>query len=117
MYRYRLSLIMLFLFGITMSSISAQDYTYKFTNISTDDGLLDRRLRHVFESKNGLIWLGLDKGLQQYDGHNFKSWTRSSETGDIFSISDIEEDNEGWLWLYNSQIGKIIFSILKLRKY
>ena len=92
-----LSLLIFTILSIT--SLFAQDFTVQVQQISVEDGLLHRDVQTVFEDKNGIIWIGGINGVQRYDGHSFKTWTKADRTKKLYYISAIEQDDAGWLWL------------------
>lgn len=102
-------LLNILFFTCLFGSISAQDYTVHVQNIGIEDGLLHRDVQAVFEDKNSFIWIGGIKGLQRYDGHDFKSWTKIDKSGLIYYITSIGQDDAGWLWLWNNDLLKFVF--------
>ncbi len=89
--------------------LSAQDYILDVQQFGIEDGLYHRGVLSVFEDKDGIIWLGGFHSLQRYDGHGFKTWTRADRTGLFYSIHEIGQDDEGWLWIWNSAQQEIVF--------
>ena len=100
--------IILFLF-VLFEPLSAQDYIVNVQQFGIEEGLLHRDVMSVFEDKNGLIWIGGYKGLQRYDGHEFKSWSKTNRTGLLYYISNIIQDDAGWLWLWNNDALQVVF--------
>ena len=98
---------MFFLLGF--QEMKAQDYTIDVQNIGVKEGLLHRRVSTIFEDRNGFIWVGNNKGLQRFDGQEFKTWTKANRTGLIYYISSIGQDDEGWLWLWNGDLDQFVF--------
>lgn len=96
-------------FFLSFWQLHAQEYTIDVQHIGVEEGLLHRKVNTVFEDKDGLIWLGSDQGLQRYDGHEFKSWTKAERTNLIYHISLIVQDDDGWLWLWNGDKLKFVF--------
>lgn len=93
----------------TQTPMSSNDYTIDVQQFGLEDGLWHRSVQTVFEDKNGFIWIGTDKGLQRYDGHDFKTWTKADKTGLLYYISAIGQDDAGWLWLWNNDRLKFVF--------
>ncbi|MFK8103398.1 MAG: ATP-binding protein [Saprospiraceae bacterium] len=91
------------------TTLSAQDYTINIQNYTVEDGLLHRSIRSIFEDHDGVIWVGSKKGIQRFDGHQFRSWTKADSTGLIFNITTIGQDQEGWLWLWNNTLRSFVF--------
>lgn len=49
---------------IVQAQVSIQSY-------SLEDGLSDRTIKDLYQSKNGLIWMATDDGLCKFDGRSF----------------------------------------------
>ncbi len=103
--RIHLLLVSLIVGGI----LYAQNYTYSLQQFQFEDGLLHRAVSTIYQDKQGLIWIGSPNGLQQFDGHEFKSWFDNDATGNKTSISKIDEDDQNWLWLWNTATNKFVF--------
>lgn len=102
-------LILTNLFILPFGQLIAQDYTVDVQTYGIEEGLLHREVQTVFEDKNGFLWIGGFKGLQRFDGHDFKTWTKADRTGLIYYISTIGQDDEGWLWLWNNDLLQFVF--------
>ena len=89
----RLQLLLVSL--IISSVLYAQNYTYSLQQFQFEDGLLHRAVSTIYQDKQGLIWIGSPNGLQQFDGHEFKSWFDNDATGKKTSIS---KENNGEVW-------------------
>ena len=87
----------------------AQEYTVQIQAFGIEEGLLHREVSTVFEDNSGFIWIGSEKGVQRFDGYEFKSWTEKSKTQKIFSITAINQDQDGWLWLWNNDTWEFVF--------
>ena len=75
---------------------------YTVEHITTDDGLPASKIFAIHQDDFGFLWLGTDRGLVQYDGVLFKSYTHIE--GDSTSLAGrevvgIQEDAEGNFWL------------------
>ena len=97
------------LFLEAQASAFSNDYTIQVRQFGIENGLIHRSVQCVFEDRNGFIWIGTDKGLQRYDGHDFKTWTKANKTGLLYYISSIGQDDQGWLWLWNNDRLKFVF--------
>ncbi len=100
---------LLFLFSLIGNIVCSQDHTYSLDEFGYEDGLVYKQIKTVFEDRDGLIWLGTSKGLLRYDGEEFKVWNSSDETGLIYSIKLISQDDEGILWLWNTDVNQFVF--------
>jgi signal transduction histidine kinase/ligand-binding sensor domain-containing protein/CheY-like chemotaxis protein len=61
----------LFLLLIT-KSLYGGTIPYRFTHLSTREGLPHNYVHSVAQDKKGFIWIGTNNGLARYDGYNFK---------------------------------------------
>ena len=67
--------MLLYGLNLAMLEVDAQDKPQiQFTNISIDDGLANSTALCTYQDSFGYIWFGTAKGLNRYDGYNFKSW-------------------------------------------
>ena len=114
----RLSLIYLF---ILSHSSFAQSETYQkgiekslvFENIFTNNGLPDNRIRSVYESKKGFLWIGTMNGLASYDGYTFIQYYKDREGKGLAGnwVYDIKEDVDENMWIGTTEgLSKIITS-------
>ncbi|MGB0524556.1 MAG: ligand-binding sensor domain-containing protein, partial [Flammeovirgaceae bacterium] len=75
-------------------------HQYLIDNWTTDNGLPYNNLSHVFQAKNGYIWISTFEGLIRFDGKTFEIFTQKDF--DVFKtngIYQVDEDQEGRLWL------------------
>lgn len=68
-----------------------------FTNFTTKDGLLNDRVTHIYEAKNGEIWFGTEGGASCYDGKSFRNFTTKDGLPNN-DINAIIEDETGKFW-------------------
>jgi signal transduction histidine kinase/DNA-binding response OmpR family regulator/ligand-binding sensor domain-containing protein len=81
--------------------LPAQDYLTDFQYITTEDGLANLSIAALHKDKRGFMWMSNNYGLNRYDGNNFELYTK--EDNGLFSnsnIHQIEETEEGLLWLF-----------------
>ncbi|PQJ71728.1 two-component regulator propeller domain-containing protein [Polaribacter butkevichii] len=80
----------------------SQSETYKFTHITTADGLSQSSVIVIRQDNLGQIWVGTRDGLNKYDGTDFtvyrydKNNPYSISNNDILSI---EQDSDGFIWV------------------
>ena len=108
MKRFLLKLLFPF-FLFAFSSAYSQSYTVQVKQFQVGDGLFHRFVHTVIEDKAGFIWIGTDKGLQRFNGHNFKPWSKNSPTGKFYEVTLLLIDLEGWLWVWNNDIQEFVF--------
>tara|TARA_R110002049_G_scaffold164173_2_gene330207 strand:- start:11799 stop:15851 length:4053 start_codon:yes stop_codon:yes gene_type:complete len=80
----------------------SQNETYKFTHITTAEGLSQSSAIVLHQDSLGQIWIGTRDGLNKYDGTEFTVYR--TEKDNPFSISNsdilsIEQDSYGFIWV------------------
>ncbi len=112
----QLGILFAFLFFFPSSGLS-QAYTLNFQSFDVEDGLLHRNVTSIFEDNDGIIWVGSKRGLQRFDGHDFKSWTtKTAPLGKVDHITSIGQDQDGWLWIWNNHLLEFVFLHTKTEK-
>lgn len=96
------SVTLFFCLLIFISYSKAQNNTYRFENITSEQGLADRLINAIIQDKQGYIWIGSAEGLTRYDGYSCVIYRHKAS--DKFSLSDNEVyslflDKEGTLWI------------------
>jgi signal transduction histidine kinase/ligand-binding sensor domain-containing protein len=81
------------------SSIFSQEAVRFFT---VKQGLTQNSVTTILRSKDGMLWVGTQDGLNRFDGYSFTHFRHDPD--DSLSISDqyitaIHEDNRGNLWV------------------
>ncbi len=80
----------------------AQPHKPRFEHLTTNDGLTNNSISHIYQDKRGFIWISTRNGLSRYDGQVFKNL--EYVPGEINSLSDNEinyviEDSKGRFWI------------------
>jgi ligand-binding sensor domain-containing protein/two-component sensor histidine kinase len=80
----------------------AQSSTYRFENITNEQGITDRVINAITQDAQGFIWIASIDGLTRYDGYNAIVYRH--QTNNSFSVSDNEvyalcADDDGFLWI------------------
>lgn len=95
-------LVVSFLLFFLFSEISAQSQ-YKFQHYGISDGLSQVRVDDIGIDKAGHIWAATLKGLNRFDGRNFKIFQSSLDTlknGLVFNeVFHTIEDKENMVWI------------------
>jgi ligand-binding sensor domain-containing protein len=73
-----------------------------FDSYGIEDGLSQSSITSIFQDRYGYMWFGTQEGLSRFDGHDFKTFRRSS--GDRYALSgnlvkSIDEDKRGNSWV------------------
>lgn len=78
----------------------------KFTNFSSEDGLLNNRITALFLSKHGL-WIGHESGVSLYQNKRFKNWSFNKKNVNVSDIIYFKKE------LVVSTIGEGLFVLRK----
>ncbi|HMQ49477.1 MAG TPA: two-component regulator propeller domain-containing protein [Saprospiraceae bacterium] len=93
---------MAFLILFIGTGLDAQVPLY-FTHFTAKEGLSDNQVQCVFRDKLGYLWVGTAKGLNRFDGYQFKTYlpdaqNRQKSIGNE-NIQDIGQDEGGAIWI------------------
>jgi ligand-binding sensor domain-containing protein len=81
-----------------------------FQHFTTQHGLVDDRVPHIYEDKTGNIWFGTLRGASLYDGKHFRNYkmngsspflsftTKELPADDQSDVNSIIEDKTGKFW-------------------
>ena len=102
---YRTIVLVLLNCLFSIVTVEAQDYIANVQHFGIEEGLSQRSVYCLFQDSRGFIWVGTQHGLNRFDGYDFRVLTR--EKDGLFSneIRRIEEDEDGWLWVFSSAEG------------
>ena len=85
-----------------VSSLIAQNTTYKFDYYDISNGLSQNQANVIFQTENGYVYVGSQGGLDRFDGYNFKYYSHnpSDSTSIPFGwVNSINEDTQKNLWV------------------
>jgi ligand-binding sensor domain-containing protein/signal transduction histidine kinase len=80
----------------------------QFDHISIEQGLSQSSVHVIFQDHRGFLWFGTQDGLNRFDGYNFKAFKPEPSNPNSISngwITDIVEDQDGYLWIGTSLAG------------
>ncbi|MCE5332168.1 MAG: response regulator [Bacteroidales bacterium] len=83
-------------------SVGLRAETYNFARLDNTHGLSNNQIECVFKDSRGFVWIGTNFGLNRYDGYHVKVYKsiKNDTTSLIYnSISEIQEDRMGNLWI------------------
>jgi len=109
---YTIVLIVFFIFGINKSS--GQDLRFK--HLTTDNGLSQNNIYCITQDSKGFIWIGTNKGLNKYDGYEFRQFSNSPLNDRVLLDNVIEcitEDSQGNIWIGTGSSGLHYYNTLK----
>lgn len=81
---------------------SGQSNSYRFTHISSSNGLSQSTVIAIEQDALGQIWIGTRDGLNKFDGTEFTTFrTKLNDSTSISNndILSIKEDRKGFLWV------------------
>ena len=82
-------------------SFPALDQIY-FERLMAAQGMTRGTAETFLQDHHGFIWIGTQKGLNRFDGHQFVHFTHDDAKADSLSDNDIKalyEDSEGTMWV------------------
>ncbi|MCG6186156.1 hypothetical protein K5G00_02055 [Maribellus maritimus] len=79
---------------------------YKFMHTDLNDGLSNNQVRAILRDSRGFMWFGTDRGLNRFDGTNFKIYLNNlydSTSIPFNSIDFLFEDIDQNIWIRSLQ--------------
>jgi len=73
----------------------------EFEHITIEDGLSQNSVMSIIQDKEGFLWIATEKGLNRYDGYNFKIYRHDPENSHSLGyplIRVLYEDHLGYIW-------------------
>ena len=80
--------------------------SYKFKHLDINDGLSNNQISSIIRDSRGFLWFGTDRGLNRFDGTNFKVYFNDlSDTSSIpFNRIDfLYEDIDQNIWIRSGE--------------
>jgi ligand-binding sensor domain-containing protein len=84
--------------------VSAQNY-YSW-QLSDEEGLPSMEIYYLYQDSRAYVWIGTDKGLARYDGHQFEYFQHPEQKGQ--AVTEIREDHLGQIW-YRNFAGQLFY--------
>ena len=92
MYRLWFTFIIILFSCFHSMTATTHDKPFFFQHLTMEDGLSNNHVSAIFQSKDGILWLGTQKGLNCYDGHNFRLYKkRDSSTANSIRGNGIKK--------------------------
>ncbi|MFT4761244.1 MAG: ligand-binding sensor domain-containing protein [Paraglaciecola sp.] len=94
--------VTLYIFLLLSFQLSnAQKYLIDVEFYNHENGLAGKYANCSFKDSRGIFWIGTQFGLSRFDGRDFLNFREN--TGLPFNqVMEIQEDSEGWLWLFRN---------------
>ncbi|SOE20257.1 Two component regulator propeller [Spirosomataceae bacterium TFI 002] len=83
--KFNLSLVLIAVFIFIALNTKAQEYSVEYKLYSQTDGLSSNVTNSAVEDKNGIIWIGTQKGITRFDGQYLKAFNKHA-FNKIFSL-------------------------------
>jgi two-component sensor histidine kinase/ligand-binding sensor domain-containing protein len=87
---------------IQFVNLYAQENEFRFTHLTSEDGLSLSAVTKIVQDDKGFLWFGTYNGLNRYDGYNFKIFLPDhSDPNSIsnHSIKALLKDSKGFIWV------------------
>lgn len=94
--------ILILLAAIFPPGLFGQGAAYRFSHLTTQEGLPDNTALSMLQDHLGFIWIGTPNGLARYDGHGFTSYKPQAADPNSLSgryIIFLKESARGGLWI------------------
>ncbi len=104
-YKLNISIVvkhLLLVLILVSGSIAFSQESLKFEHLSIRDGLSDNIVTDIIQDQYGFLWFGTYKGLNRFDGYEFKQFQFSEEDSTSIQanmISCLYEDRDGYIWV------------------
>ena len=85
-----------------LTQVKAQPDKFIFRHLTTENGLISNSVSCILQDSQGFIWIGLQTGLQRYDGHRFRTYQAEIHNPDALQndwVTTIFEDTKKRLWI------------------
>ena len=105
-------LILIALFSNVYTS-KAQDYPINFNRLGKEEGLSNENVYCSIQDREGFWWFGTGKGLNRFDGHQFKTYLHDKNDSTSLGANFIKclfEDSKGDIWVGTSGGGLCRFN-------
>ena len=79
---------------------------YKFMHLSINDGLSNNLVKTILKDSQGFMWFGTARGLNRFDGINFKIYRHDPYDSTSIQFNNIDflfEDSDGKIWIKSLQ--------------
>ena len=77
-----------------------------FRHLDIKSGLSNNQINDIMQDSRGLIWIGTARGLNRFDGYNFKTFLSipdDSTTIHSNYIQEMYEDKDGRIWIKGNE--------------
>lgn len=93
---------------------SIGSYQINTRTLTTQDGLSHDRVHAILQSRDGMIWIGTEFGVNRYDGHNWNWLTRKSAQLSSNVCTRLLEDRAGMIWIAHTDENQNVYTFQSL---
>ncbi|WP_173021532.1 ATP-binding protein [Lewinella sp. W8] len=86
------------LFSLFPAPLPAQEYVVSAREFRTTEGLSNDQVLSLLEDREGFIWIGTKYGLNRFDGHNFRVYTKDADGLQSNIVDQLLEGPAGNVW-------------------
>ncbi|MEM6379107.1 MAG: two-component regulator propeller domain-containing protein [Bacteroidota bacterium] len=90
------------------------NYIANVQHFSTEEGLSHWNAHALYQDDLGFIWIGTNYGLNRFDGHDFKVFSKEQDSLASNEVHQILEDAEGWLWIFKLRKPRLLKRIIEV---
>ena len=88
----------IFLLALVWASSSRADDTVPYRHYTVQDGLPHESIRALAQGPDGRLWIGTQRGLVVYDGHEFRRPVGLPDSLAAASVSNLSISPSGTIW-------------------
>ena len=105
----------LFAFALLFSAFSSQSQIPHFQQYFLLKKNEPVQVNTIFQDQTGFLWFGTNRGLFQFDGKNYRQYTRADSLPDD-DVTAIAQDSSGRLWTghRNGRLANIRRGVVRL---
>lgn len=97
--------------------LAAQEYITDIRAFSVEDGLSSNLIHEYLEDQRGFVWIATVKGINCFDGENFKVFFEEDTKEHSSFCNGIREDVDGNIWIKfwekrSTHVGQNFFKII-----
>jgi DNA-binding response OmpR family regulator/signal transduction histidine kinase len=87
-----------FTIEVTVADTADQADNYTLEHVSAKDGLPQKSIRAIAVDHDGFLWVGTEKGLSRYDGHQFIDFSEMTPDLPEDVMLGLQIDSKNRLW-------------------
>ena len=92
-------------FLVSKNALTQISYKAQIDKLGLEDGISSYNITDILQDKRGFIWLSTTKGLNRYDGEEFKVYSEENSNLCYNKIRHIREDINGNIWITADEYG------------